>query len=57
MRNMNNSQKTIASALGAELGISEADFGGKLKIEGKDPVSLQSTTSEIQPRSFWLSSV
>src|SRR5512142_2804428 len=41
MRNMNNSQKTITNALqelGAELGISEADFGGKLKIEGKDPV-------------------
>ena len=38
---MNNSQKTITSALeelGAELGISEADFGGKVKIEGKDPV-------------------
>ena len=41
MRTMNNSQKTITSALeelGAELGVSEADFGGKLKIEGKDPV-------------------
>ncbi|MGE5894805.1 MAG: hypothetical protein ACM34I_12170 [bacterium] len=40
MRNINNSQKTITSALeelGAELGISEADFGGKLKIEGKIP--------------------
>ena len=24
--------------LGAALGISEADFGGKLNIEGKDPV-------------------
>lgn len=38
---MNNSQKTITSALkelGSELGISETDFGGKLKIEGKDPV-------------------
>ncbi len=34
--------KTIASALeelGAELGISEADFGGRLKIEGKYPVA------------------
>ena len=41
MRTMNNSQKTITSALeelGAELGVAEADFGGKLKIEGKDPV-------------------
>ncbi len=38
---MNSSQKTITSALEelcAELGISEADFGGRLKIEGKDPV-------------------
>jgi hypothetical protein len=36
MKNMNNSQKTITSALeelGAELGISEADFGGKVKSE------------------------
>src|SRR5512136_565710 len=41
MRSMNNSQKTITSAhkeLSAVLGISEADFGGKLEIEGKDPV-------------------
>ncbi len=33
--------KTINSALaelGTELGISEADFGGKVNIEGKDPV-------------------
>ncbi len=32
MRNVNNTQKTVTSAieeLGAELGISEADFGGK----------------------------
>jgi crotonobetainyl-CoA:carnitine CoA-transferase CaiB-like acyl-CoA transferase len=38
---MNSAQKPITSALEelcAELGISEADFGGKLKIEGKDPV-------------------
>lgn len=38
---MNVSQKTITSALeelGAELGISEADIGGKVKIEDKDPV-------------------
>lgn len=41
MRNINNNEKNITSALeelGAELGISEEDFGGKLKIEGKDPV-------------------
>ena len=41
MRDMNVSKKTITGALaelGAELGISEADFGGKVKIEGKDPV-------------------
>src|SRR5512137_1484068 len=41
MRGMSNSPKTIAGALvelGTELGLSEADFGGTLKIEGKDPV-------------------
>ncbi len=41
MRNVNDTQKTITSALkelGGELGISEADFDGKVKIEGKDPV-------------------
>jgi hypothetical protein len=45
MRNMTNSPTTIASALkdlGAELGIAEADFGGRLKIEGKDPVVASS---------------
>lgn len=38
---MSNSPKTITSALAelsAELGISEADFGGTLTITGKDPV-------------------
>ncbi|NLH71701.1 MAG: hypothetical protein GX456_01450 [Verrucomicrobia bacterium] len=38
---MNVSKKTITGALeelGAELGTSEADFCGKVKIEGKDPV-------------------
>ena len=41
MKTTNNSPKTVSSALaelGAELGISEADLGGSLKIEGKDPV-------------------
>jgi crotonobetainyl-CoA:carnitine CoA-transferase CaiB-like acyl-CoA transferase len=41
MRQVGETQKTITVALNelsAELGISEADFGGKLKIEGKDPV-------------------
>jgi hypothetical protein len=41
MGSTNNSQKSIASALAelsAELGISDEDFGGKLKIEGEDPV-------------------
>ena len=36
-----NSHQTIASALeelGKELGISESDFGGTVKIEGKDPI-------------------
>jgi len=39
------SQKTIASPLeelGTELGISEADFGGKVKVEGKDRFSGES---------------
>jgi hypothetical protein len=38
---MNVSKKTITGALeelGVEFGISEADFDGKVKIEGKDPV-------------------
>ena len=36
---MSISQKILTSALaelGAELGISDADIGGKVKIEGKD---------------------
>ena len=62
---MNNSQKTITSALeelGAELGISEADFGGSLKIEGKDPVvaSKQIKQRAVRPNSIprqgWLMS-
>jgi hypothetical protein len=35
MRNVNITQKTVTSALeelGAELGISEADFGGKVNV-------------------------
>lgn len=38
MRNMNHSQQTITSAieeLGAEIGISEADFDGKVKTRAK----------------------
>ena len=38
---MNHPQNTIINAIaepGAELGTSEADFCGKVKIEGKDPV-------------------
>ncbi len=54
---MNNSQKTITSALeelGAELGISEADIGGKVKIEGKDPVvaSKQIKQRAVRPNSI-----
>lgn len=39
MSTTNNSPKTIAIAeLSGEFGISEADPGGKLKIQGKDPI-------------------
>ena len=41
MRGINHTQKNVTRALeelGAALGISEQDFDGKLKIEGKDPV-------------------
>lgn len=41
MNTINNTPKTLTSALkelSTELGISEADFGGKLTIEGKDPI-------------------
>lgn len=57
MRNMNNSQQAITSTLeepGAELGISEADFDGKVKIEGKDPVvaSKQIKQRAVRPNSI-----
>jgi len=45
---MSHPQKTTTNALvepGAELGISEADSGGKVKIEARIPSSLQGTTT------------
>jgi|GEM_PF-6803289 len=62
MRDMNVSKKTITSALeelGAELGISETDFDGKVKIEGKDPVvaskqiKQRAVRSNSIPRQGW----
>ena len=62
MRDMNVSKKTITGALeqlGAELGISEADFGGKVKIEGKDPVvaskriKQRAVRPNLIPRQCW----
>ena len=62
MRDMNVSRKTITSALeelGAELGISEADFDGKVKSESKDPVvaskqiKQRAVRSNSIPRQGW----
>jgi hypothetical protein len=54
---MSTSQNSTTSALeelGAELGISEADFDGKVKIEGKDPVvaSKQIKQRAVRPNSI-----
>jgi hypothetical protein len=48
---MNDSHKTMTSALkelGAELGITEADFDGKVKIEGQDPAIASSARAEMR---------
>ena len=62
MRDMNVSKKTITGTieeLSAELGISGADVGGKVKIEGKDPVvaskqiKQRAVRSNSIPRQGW----